>query len=381
MAARTSDGWRLAHAGEHVNAAVFTRVGEPPVVEDLMLERPRADEVRIRVVGAGVCHSDLRVVQGAWLLPTPIVLGHEGAGTVVEVGDGVRELHEGDHVMAVWASSCGACRPCRLGKPWLCEKAAAMAEAGCLADGTCRLRRRTGEDVHHFLGCGLFAEEAVLPSAGVVRIREDAPLDIVGVIGCAIASGYGAVVNTAAVEVGCTVVVLGVGAVGLAAVQAARLQSAARVIAVDVVPEKLRVAERCGATDVVNAERQDPVTAVLELIGGADYAIDCAGLAVTQEQAVAMLGLSGTAVMVGLGGGGSRPSYDPVALTCREQRIVGSYFGSCVPGRDLPRLVDLYMSGELMLDEIVTRRRPLREVGEAFDDLASGRAVRTILIP
>jgi S-(hydroxymethyl)glutathione dehydrogenase/alcohol dehydrogenase len=364
-----------------MRAAVFSGVGRPMGVEDLLLDGPKAHEVRVRVAACGVCHSDLRVVEGAWEPPAPLVLGHEGAGIVVEVGAEVTDVAVGDHVITAWASSCGGCHECRSGRPWLCDAAAAMADSGCLADGTCRLGRHDGSRVHHFLASSLFAEEAVLPASGVVKICDDAPLESVCIIGCAVATGFGAVVNTAQAEAGSTVAVLGLGAVGLAAVQGARHRSAGRVIAVDVKESRLDLARRFGATDVVNAARDDPVGAVRDLTGGVDHAIECAGLSVTQEQAVAMLRARGTAVMVGLLSSADRPCFDTAALTCREQRIVGSYFGSSVPERDLPALVDLYLQGGLMVDEMISRRRPLDELQLAFDDLAAGIGIRTVIIP
>lgn len=362
-----------------MRAVVFTGVGEPLRVEELELEAPRAGEVRVRVAAAGVCHSDLHVFQGGWTHHTPIVLGHEGGGVVVEVGEGVDDLAVGDHVILSWMPACGRCRQCDAGRPWLCEAALDAMETDGLLDGTTRLRRPTGEPVHHYLASAVFAEEAVVPAKGAVKIREDAPLDTVCIIGCAVATGVGAVRNTAAVEAGSRVVVLGLGAVGLSAVQGAVLAGARTIVAVDVDQRKLDLAREFGATDVVDARGADPVEAVCELCGGADYAFECAGLPLTAQQAATMLDTHGMAVIVGQPRSGTSASFDPLLVSCYEHRIVGSNYGSTDPRRDFPALVDAYMRGDLAVDKLITGRRPLAEAQAAFDDLAAGKAIRTVL--
>jgi len=362
-----------------MRAAVFEGVGRPLRVEDLTLDAPRAGEVRVRLASAGVCHSDLHVVDGGWRHHTPIVLGHEGAGVVVEVGEGVTRVALGDHVIVSWMPSCGTCRQCAAGRPWLCEEALEAMETDTLPDGTMRLHRADGSPVHQYLTAGVFAEEAVIPEGGAVRIREDAPLESVSIIGCAVATGFGAVVNTARVERGSRVAVIGLGAVGLSAVQGAVHAGARTVVAVDVAGWKLDLARRLGATDVVDAGAGDPVAAVTELCGGADYAFECAGRPETAEHAVAMLDTHGAAVVVGQAEGGSSACFDPLLLSCYERRILGCNYGSSDPRVDFPRLVDLYMSGDLEVDELITGRRPLDEIEEAFADLRGARAVRTVL--
>jgi len=362
-----------------MRAAVFAAVGKPLRVEDLTLEAPRAGEVRVRLVSAGVCHSDLHVVDGDWRHHTPIVLGHEGAGVVVEVGEGVGDVAVGDHVIVSWMPSCGTCGQCAGGRPWLCETALEAMETDTLPDGTTRLRRTDGSAVHQYLAAGVFAEEAVIPAGGAVKVRDDAPLESVSIIGCAVATGFGAVVNTAHVERGARVAVIGLGAVGLSAVQGAVHAGASAVIAVDVEGWKLDAARTFGATEVVDARTTDPVTAVSELCGGADYAFECAGMAETAEQAVAMLDTHGAAVIVGQAKDGSAASFDPLLLSCYERRILGCNYGSSDPRVDFPRLVDLYMNGELLVNELITGRRPLEEINEAFADLRAAQALRTVL--
>jgi len=363
-----------------MRAVVFTGPGEPLRVEDLRLDCPKAGEVRVKLVGAGVCHSDLHVYKGDWNHRTPLVLGHEGAGIVTEVGPGVTAAAVGDHVILSWMPSCGECRWCVSGKPQLCEASMTAIGTDMMFDGTTRLSRADGSPVYHYLSSAVFAEEAVVPAAGAITIRDDAPLEKVSIVGCAVATGFGAVVNTAQMEWGSTVAVIGCGAVGLSAIQGARLSAAARIIAVDVVPSKLEAARRFGATDVVDSSSTDPVAAVRELTdGGVDYAFECIGLKDTCEQAAAMLGFGGTAVIVGQPKAGTRPSYDALLLSCYEQRVIGSNYGSMRPSVDFPRLVDLYMAGQLMIDELITGHRPLAEAQAAFEDLVAGRAMRTVL--
>jgi len=362
-----------------MRAAVFEAVGKPLRVEDLTLEAPKAGEVRVRLVSAGVCHSDLHVLEGGWAHHTPIVLGHEGAGVVVEVGEGVADLAVGDHVILSWMPSCGSCRQCGVGRPWLCEAALDAMETDSLLDGTTRLRRPDGEPVHHYLAAAVFAEEAVVPARGAVKIRTDAPLDTVCIVGCAVATGVGAVRNTARVEAGARVVVLGLGAVGLSAVQGAVSVGAGTIVAVDVDAWKLDLARELGATAVLDARAADPVASIRELCGGADYAFECAGRGDTAEQAAAMLDTYGTAVIVGQPPSGTAARFDPLSVSCYEHHIVGSNYGSTDPRRDFPALVDAYMRGDLAVDKLITGRRPLAEAAQAFDDLATGKAVRTVL--
>lgn len=363
-----------------MRAVVFNGPGQPLTLEDLDLEPPKAGEVRVKLVGAGVCHSDLHVLKGDWNHRTPLVLGHEGAGVIVELGHGVTSLAVGDHVILSWMPSCGICRYCVSGKPQLCATAMNAVGTDCMFDGTTRLARDNGERVYHYLSSAAFAEEVVVPAGGAIKIRDDAPLESVCIIGCAVATGFGAVVNTARMEWGSKAVIIGCGAVGLSALQGAVLSAAAQIVAVDVVAEKLEAAARFGATAVVDASRDDPVTAVKELTGdGADYVFECIGLKATCEQAADMLAFGGTAVIVGQPRAATRPSYDALLLSCYEQRIIGSNYGSMRPMVDFPRLVDLYMNGRLKVDELITHRRPLSEAQQAFDDLAAGRAVRTVL--
>ena len=365
-----------------MRAVVFTSPREPVQVSNVGLDPPGPGEVTVAITAAGVCHSDLHVRRGDWAVPAPLVMGHEGAGVITETGPGVRDLAEGDHVVLSWVAPCGQCRYCLAGHPARCKVAATVvAPGGVLMDGTSRLSLR-GQRIAHYLGVSSFAERAVVPASGAIKIRDDAPLDVVALIGCAVATGMGAVANTAGVEPGATVAVIGCGGVGLSVVQGARLAGASRIVAIDVRPEKTALAARLGATDQVNASVSDPVAAVRDLDpDGVDYAFDAIGLTSTTSQAIAMLGLGGAAVIVGLPPDGATVSFEPLALAESDQRILGSNYGSVRPATDIPALVDRFMAGELELDALVSARLPLESAAAALDDLESGRAVRTLLIP
>lgn len=365
-----------------MRAVVFTNPREPVRVREVDLDRPGPGEVTVAIAAAGVCHSDLHVRRGDWAVPAPLVMGHEGAGVITEVGPGVRALSEGDHVVLSWIAPCGQCRYCLAGHPARCKVAATVVgPGGVLMDGTSRLSL-DGQRIAHYLGVSSFAERAVVPASGAIRIRDDAPLDVVALVGCAVATGVGAVLNTAAVEPGAIVAVIGCGGVGLSVVQGARLARAGRIIAIDLRQEKTALARRLGATDRVDAGSADPVIAVRELApDGVDYAFDAIGLTSTTSQAIAMLGLGGAAVLVGLPPDGATVSFEPLALAEADQRILGSNYGSVRPAADIPALVDRFMDGDLMLNELISARLPLESAATALDDLEAGRALRTLLIP
>jgi S-(hydroxymethyl)glutathione dehydrogenase/alcohol dehydrogenase len=338
--------------------------------------------VLVDIAAAGVCHSDLHVMRGEWSLPLPLVMGHEGSGVVASVGEGVEHLSPGDHVVLSWYAPCGHCARCRLGRETQClTNSRVVAGGGVLFDGTSRLSL-SGTVVHHYLGVSSFAEQAVVPASGAIKVRNDAPLDLAALVGCAVATGVGAVTHAAKVEAGSTVVVIGTGGVGLSVVQGARLAGASRIVAVDLVASKLAVARRLGATDLVDASSTDPVEALLGLLpDGADYAFDAIGRPLTTEQAIRMLALGGAAVVVGLPAQGERACFEPLTLAEADQRIIGTNYGSIRPSADVPRLVDWAMDGRLDLEALVSARRPLAEAAEALVDLAEGRALRQLLVP
>ncbi|MFV8138818.1 alcohol dehydrogenase catalytic domain-containing protein [Mycolicibacterium senegalense] len=280
-------------------------------IEHVDLAAPGPGEVRVQIAAAGVCHSDLHVTTGAWDVPAPVVLGHEGSGVVTAVGTGVDDLQPGDHVVLSWVPGCGECRACQAGRPAQCSLVASVvATGGTLYDGTTRLSNERGP-IHHYLGVSSYAEQVVVPRSGAIKVRKDAPLEDIAIVGCAIATGVGAVRNTAGVQPDSTVAVIGCGGVGLACVQGARLAGASRIVAVDVVAEKLDLARKLGATDTVDASAVPDVVAALHevLPDGYDYVFDAIGKIATTEQAIAALGLGGAAVIVGL----PRPASGPAS--------------------------------------------------------------------
>ena len=350
-----------------VKAAVLRAPGAAVEITHVQLDAPHAGEVEVRIAAAGVCHSDLHVVRGEWEVPTPVVLGHEGSGVVSKVGEGVTDLEVGDHVVLSWVPQCGACRQCELGRPWQCEVVAnVVAPGGVLLDGT----SRWGDGFHHYLGVSAFAERVVVPRSGAVKIRKDVPLDVVAIVGCAVATGLGAVRNTAGVPPDATVGVIGCGGVGLSVIQGARLAQASRIVACDLNPAKLEVAKRVGATETVADAAE---------LNDLDYVFDAIGQIATTEAAIGALALGGAAVIVGLPPAGQTARFDPLALAEANQRILGSNYGSIDPQHEIPWIIDLYKAGMLDLDSLISGRRPLEQAAEALEDLAAGRTLRTLL--
>lgn len=362
-------------------AAVFEGEGRPLRVETIEVEEPREGEVGLRLVASGVCHSDYHVVKGERSKPTPLVLGHEGSGVVEAVGPGVTSVDVGDHVVLSWVPYCGECRYCLAGRPTLCSRVAGASSRGVMMDGTARFSRG-GSPVYSFTSIGSFAEHVVVPEASTVRVRQDAPLDKISVVGCAVATGVGAVLNKADVRQGDSVLVIGCGGVGLSAVMGARLTSAESVIAADINDEALALASDLGATHTVNTRTRDLSDAVAEIVGedGVDWAFEAIGLPHTIEAMYDMIGPGGTAVVVGQAADGARVSIDPLVMSDREKSLIGCNYGSCQPAIDFPRLVDLYMEGVLDLDRLVARTVPLEEINEAFDAMGRGEVARTVVV-
>jgi S-(hydroxymethyl)glutathione dehydrogenase / alcohol dehydrogenase len=362
-----------------MRAAVLTGVNAALRVAEVDLAPPRAGEVRVRITASGLCGSDLNAITGKRkLVPFPAVIGHEASGVVVDCGPGVMRLREGDPVVLSIVPSCGTCGACAVGRPNYCAVAGAAMAAGALLDGTRRLSY-DGQALHHFLTVSSFAQYAVVPESGVVVLPESMPLEQAALLSCAVLTGYGAVHNTARIEAGSRVVVYGCGGVGLNIVQGARLAGAGRIIAVDVSDDKLELARRLGATDTLDAREDDPVAAVHDLIGGADYAFEALGREETVQQAWASLDVRGQLVLVGLLPSGSRITLDAGPFVS-EQSVKGCYFGSADLHRDIPVLVDHYLRGDLALDELITRRITMDQLEEAFDDLRAGRGARSVLV-
>ena len=360
-----------------MKAAVLYQPREPLVVEELSLGGPREREVLVKLAASGVCHSDLHFIKGDREVPVPIVLGHEGAGIVEEVGPGVTYASVGDHVVLSFVPTCGRCSPCVNGRHNFCDSRYRMG--GGLLDGTRRLRKGD-QEINHASGLSTFAEYAVVPEDSVVRVRHDVPLDRVALVGCGVATGVGAVINTAKVEPGSRVVVIGVGGVGLNVVQGAALAGAQSIIAVDIRGPKLEHALLFGATHLINSSTEDVQARVREITNGemADYAFEVIGLPETITQALYTTRRGGVTVAVGVTPTGARLSIDPDFL--RAGRILmGCSYGSCYPRADMPKLLDLYIAGKLKLDELITRTFSLDEINTAFDLLDRGEVARSVI--
>ncbi|WP_053207425.1 zinc-binding dehydrogenase [Jiangella muralis] len=375
--------------GVETRAAVLWRLGASPpyaggdalTVESLVLSGPEAGELLVRVEAAGLCHSDLSVINGSRPRPTPMVLGHEAAGVVEAVGPGVIDVAPGDHVVMTFVPSCGHCLECAAGRPAMCTVGAAANGAGRLVAGGTRFGRSGVEFAHH-LGVSAFAERTVVARGSVVVVPPSVPFDVAAMLGCAVLTGFGAVVNTAGVRPGESVVVFGLGGVGLSAVMAAVLAGAHPVVAVDTVSSKLDLASSLGASHVLSAAAPDLVDAVRDATGGgADHAFECVGSAAVLETAFAATARGGATVAVGLPDPSHRSSLPAVTLTGEGRVLRGSYMGSAAPARDIPRLIRLWEAGKLPIDRLHTADVPFAGLPAAFDDLAAGRAVRQLLRP
>jgi S-(hydroxymethyl)glutathione dehydrogenase / alcohol dehydrogenase len=359
-----------------IRAAVLHEFGKPLVVEELELDPPKGGEVLVRMAASGVCHSDLHVAQGIHPTALPVVLGHEGVGVVEEVGPGVVGLASGDHVLLTWLPYCGHCRQCARGWPNRCENTAWYDAT--LEDGTCRFHTN-GQPVHHY-NTSSFAERSVVPARTAVKVDPSLPLTELALMGCAVMTGVGAALNTARVRPGDTVAVVGCGGVGLNVVQGARIAGAATIIAVDVVPAKLELARELGATALVDASEPDPVDAVRELVpGGVDHAFEALGRPETIETALALTGRGGQAVLIGMAPPGARVELDALTTTLEERCVRGSWYGSCVPLRDIPLLVELYRGGHLRLEPLITTCG-LDDVNDAFRRMQAGGTARSVIV-
>lgn len=366
-----------------MRAALLTALTQPlEVHDDVELDDPRTGEVRLRVGASGVCHSDLSMRDGILPVPLPAVLGHEGAGVVTGIGPGVTDLALGDHVVVSWVPQCGRCYYCGRGQPELCQEADAVMVTGGLLDGTPRMRWR-GREVFQMCACGTFAEETVVPATGAVRVPDDMDMAVAALLACGVLTGVGAALNTASIAAGDSVAVVGCGGVGLNVVQGARIAGAGTIVAVDTNAAKLAMAEALGATHLVDASRQSAVSEVMSLTGerGADVAFEAIGLGPTIDQVVAMTRRGGQAVLVGI------PAMDVmltlpamIGLVLAEKTIKGCWYGSADVRRDIPRLVDLYRSGDLMLDELVSRRIGLDDVNQAFTAMTAGEVARSVIV-
>jgi alcohol dehydrogenase len=371
-----------------IRAAVLNAMGaalpyaksKPLSIQEVELEGPGQGEILVRMGAAGLCHSDLSVINGDRPRPTPMALGHEAAGVVEALGPGVDDLKKGDHVVLVFVPSCGHCNPCAEGRPALCEPGAAANTAGTLLSGARRLFSNDGKPVFHHMGCSAFAEAAVVSRRSAVKVNSDLPLDEAALFGCAILTGVGAVVNTAQVRAGSSVAVVGLGGVGLASVLGSVASGARHTVAVDLSEDKLALARSLGATHTFNAGDPELVEKVKKATnGGVDCAIEMAGSTRAFETAYRITRRGGTTVTAGLPPPSATWAMPSTNLVAEERTIKGSYIGTCVPSRDLPRYIDLYMQGRLPVDKLMSGRLKLEQINEGFDLLHEGKAVRQVV--
>jgi alcohol dehydrogenase len=371
-----------------IRAAVLNHMGvKPPYaqtkplsIQTVELDPPGRGEVLVKIGAAGLCHSDLSVINGDRPRPTPMALGHEAAGVIEALGEDVADLAVGDHVVMVFMPSCGHCMPCAEGRPALCEPGAVANGAGTLLSGARRLHC-DGVDVNHHLGVSAFAEYAVMSRRSVIKIDPALPLHEAALFGCAVLTGVGAVVNTARLQPGQTAAVIGLGGVGLASVLGAVASGARQIVAIDLADDKLGLARQLGATDTVNARADDAAEQIRALSGGGvDIAFEMAGSARAMELAYKITRRGGMTVTAGLPPPTATLALPLVNLVAEERTVMGSYIGSCVPTRDIPRYVGLYQRGRLPVDRLMSGVLTLEEINEGFDRLHEGKAVRQVVV-
>jgi len=359
-----------------MRAAVLHAPKQAMTIEDVAIEKPKRREVLVRTAAAGLCHSDLHFIEGAYPTPVPVVLGHESAGIVEAVGEDVTYLKPGDHVISCLSVFCGHCEFCLTGHLSICQ----TPEVKMLPGKARRLTWKGGQHLNQFLNLSSFAEQMVVHENALVKVREDMPLDLAALIGCSVITGYGAVAHTAKIEPGSTVAVFGAGGIGLATINAAAIAGAARIIAVDLDPFKLKLAKAFGATDVVDANEGDTVKRLVDMSnGGVHYSFECIGLKTTAEQSFSCLRSGGTSTLIGMIPVGTKIELHGVDFL-RERRIQGCMMGSNRFRIDMPRLIDFYLQGRLKLDEMVSARIKLDQINEGFAALKQGGVARSVIV-
>lgn len=361
-------------------AAILFQPKQPLEVREVEVSAPRAGEVLVRMAAGGVCHSDLHVMKGDLAAPLPAILGHEGSGVVAEVGAGVTELAPGDHVIPLWRLSCGECEYCTGGRPALCAAGLEIRRSGTLPAGGTGFRL-DGAEIKRFGGVSTFSQYSVIPEKALLPIPKDLPLDRAALLGCAVITGFGAVVNAARVRPGSLVAVFGCGGVGLNVIQTAALAGAGKLIAVDLRDNKLEYARQFGATHTVNASAGNAVEQVRALTGGrgVDYAFEVVGLPATMRQAFDVLARCGVAVVVGIGPTTAEVSIPVIPLSWEDRTLMGSLYGSARPRIDIPKLIELYRAKKLKLDELLTRTYSLEKINDAYAALDRGEVARSVV--
>ncbi len=370
-----------------IKAAVLHEMGanrpyadtRPVQVEDVDLEGPGPGEVLVKVAVAGVCHSDLSVVNGNRPRPMPMVLGHEASGVVEDVGKGVTRLKPGDHVVFVFMPSCGACDMCTAGRPSLCARGFVSNAAGTLLNGAKRLSR-SGKPYFHQVGVSCFAERAVVDQSSLVKVDDSLSLEDAALFSCAVITGVGAVMNTAAMPEGASAAIVGLGGTGLAALLGAKAAGASTIAGFDLLPDKRTKAIELGANDAFDPQTDGIVDQVRDRTGGYDYVFECVGNVQAMEFSYAITKRGGTTVSSGLSHPDKSFSIQHVNLVAEERTIKGSYLGSCVVERDIPLYIDLFRDGRLPVDRLISRRIGLDDLNEAFDRLADGSEVRQVIV-
>ena len=365
-----------------VRAAILEEPGRPLAIDDVRLDGPRTGEVLVRMTASGVCHSDLHVRDGDWPRAGPFVLGHEGAGVVEALGQGVAgsSLAPGTPVVLTWLAPCGRCRACKTGREWLCVETGAAKHR--MADGSTRLHDTGGRDIWPYCGLGTMAEQIVVPAAAAIPIPAEVPPGVAALIGCCVTTGVGAVLKTAAVRAGEAVVVIGLGGVGLSVVMGAVLAKASPIVVVDRIPAKLDLARELGATHAILAveDRDAALSAIRDVTGGGpDHAFEAIGLQSTIELAVESLPPGGTATLVGMTPFGERASFEVFPFVDGARRILGSNYGYAVAAVDFPRYAAEYLAGRLPIDRLIDREIDLDGIEDAFDRMRRGEGLRSVV--
>jgi alcohol dehydrogenase len=372
-----------------IRAAVLRKSGlprpycesKPLQIEEVELDGPKRGEVLVQIKAVGLCHSDLVAINGERGKPMPIVIGHEAAGIVVELGEGVQGFDKGDHVVPTYVASCGHCEMCAVGRPALCEPATMTNADAVLWDGTTRLHKN-GQRIHHHSGVAGFAEYAVMSKDALIKIDKSIPFEHAALFGCGVVTGVGALLNTAGVKPGEHVAVVGLGGVGLSALLAAVAAGAGRIIALDLNPQKLQLARELGADFAINAADSDCVSQVREAtLGGSHVAVETAGSAKALETAYQITRRGGTTVTAGMPGPEAKITLSHLSLSAEERCLKGSYMGSCVPKRDIPRYLSMFQDGKLPVDKLLSRTIGFNDLNAAMDRLDDAATVREILMP
>ncbi len=358
-----------------MKAALFREIGQPLSIEEVQIDKPKGHEVLIKTAACGVCRSDLHYIEGNYAHPKPAILGHEAAGIVEKVGEQVSYVRPGDHVITCLSVFCGHCEFCVTGRPYICKNSETAREKTEPSRIT-----QSGKDINQYYNLSAFAEQMLIHEHALVKIREDMPLDRAALIGCAVVTGFGAVIHTAKIGVGSTVAIIGCGGIGLSAVNGAAIAGAGRIIAVDIQEAKLDLARQFGATDVVNATEGDPVEQINELTGGGvEYSFEALGLKETTEQAFRMLRPSGVATIIGMVPEGQMIEVDAAALL-DDRKLQGSNMGSNAFRVDMPRFVEFYLNGKLHLDQMISKRIQIEQINEAFEELKRGDVARSVIV-